>query len=313
MALAALLDLGADRDAITAQLKELPIDAFEWRTRNVMKCGMRGLHLDVILPGDAPSARAPHSEHGHEHAAHLPHSHASHDDEAVHADADGGGDDGTHDHVHDHVHDHAHQHMHDHVHDHGQDHTHQHGHVHGQDHAHGHDHAHQHAHRSAKTILAMIEAGPLPPRVQERSRRIFQAIAAAEAKIHHMPVDEVHFHEVGAMDSIIDIIGFCLALESLQVDRILAGPLALGHGYVHMAHGLYPVPAPATSEIATGLLLSSFQANGELTTPTGAGIVKALAVQSEGLPPDVIRKIGYGAGTKDFEHPNIMRAFLLER
>ncbi|MDM5200834.1 LarC family nickel insertion protein [Fictibacillus enclensis] len=205
-----------------------------------------------------------------------------------------------------HVHEAGHSHSHDHHHHNDHDHEHSHS------HEHDHHHHHDHVHRKASTILEMIETSELPVRVKERSRRVFEVIAEAEGKIHGMDPKEVHFHEVGAMDSIIDVIGVCLALEDLQVDRIVASPVPTGYGKVRMAHGLYPIPAPATAEILKGVPLEAFHVKGELTTPTGAGFLKALADDYGYMPPLVIRKIGYGAGQKDFEHPNVLRAILFE-
>jgi pyridinium-3,5-bisthiocarboxylic acid mononucleotide nickel chelatase len=176
-------------------------------------------------------------------------------------------------------------------------------------HHHHHDH-HHHEHRKASTILEMIEDSDLPARVKERSLSVFQVIAEAEGKIHGMDPKDVHFHEVGAMDSIIDIIGVCLALESLGVEKIITSPVPTGHGKLMMAHGLYPIPAPATAEILKGVPLADFHVKGELTTPTGAGFLKALAHEYGNIPPLAIENIGYGAGKKDFEHPNVLRAIL---
>lgn len=159
----------------------------------------------------------------------------------------------------------------------------------------------------------MIGDSDLPGRVKERSQAIFRVIAEAEGKIHGVNPEDVHFHEVGAMDSILDIIGFCLALESLGIDEIIVSPVPVGHGRVRMAHGVYPIPAPATAEILIGVPLSAFSAQGELTTPTGAGIVKALAAGFGVIPAGTVQKIGYGAGTKDFDHPNVLRAMLISR
>lgn len=158
----------------------------------------------------------------------------------------------------------------------------------------------------------MISNSTLPLRVIERSTAIFQAIAQAEGKIHGMPPENVHFHEVGAMDSIIDIIGVCLALENLGIDRIIASPVPVGHGRMKMAHGLYPIPAPATLELLQGIPLSGFTTEGELTTPTGAGILRALASGFGPMPAMRVERIGYGAGFKDFAHPNVIRAVLFE-
>jgi uncharacterized protein (TIGR00299 family) protein len=172
-------------------------------------------------------------------------------------------------------------------------------------------HDHPHEHRNASDILQMIENSGLPHRVKTRSLSIFRLIAQAEGKIHGMDPADVHFHEVGAMDSILDIIGVCLAVENLDIEEIIVSPVPVGSGRVRMAHGVYPIPAPATAEILRGIPLSSFTAPGELTTPTGAGIVKALATGYGPLPGGTIERIGYGAGTQDFDHPNVLRALLL--
>ena len=169
-----------------------------------------------------------------------------------------------------------------------------------------------HHHRTAQHIFSMIENSTLPQRVKSRSTAIFNVIAEAEAKIHGMTVADVHFHEVGAMDSIIDIIGSCLALEDLNVDNIYCSPIPTGHGKVNIAHGLYPVPAPATAEILKGIPLASLDVASEMTTPTGAGFAKSLATQFGPLPPCTMTEIGYGAGTKDFDFPNVLRIIQFE-
>lgn len=207
-----------------------------------------------------------------------------------------------------HHHDHSHEHNHDHHHSHDHDHTHD-----DHDHHHHHDDDHHHEHRRASDILKMIEDSTLPDRVKQRSMAIFQVIAEAEGKIHGIDPNEVHFHEVGAMDSIIDTIGVCLALENLEIDQIYASPVATGQGYAKMAHGLYPIPAPATFELLKGIPLAELNARGELTTPTGAGILKALVQEFKSIIPSMtVERMGYGAGTKDFDHPNVLRALLLQ-
>ncbi|MBF0812611.1 nickel pincer cofactor biosynthesis protein LarC [Staphylococcus sp. mip270_02] len=165
-----------------------------------------------------------------------------------------------------------------------------------------------HHHRKAQDIFLMINESTLPDRVKERSIHVFDVIAHAEAKIHGMSVENVHFHEVGAMDSIIDIIGSCLALENLDIDTILSSPIPTGHGKINIAHGIYPVPAPATAEILKGIPLAAFDVASELTTPTGAGFIKALVSEIGTLPSVTISNIGYGCGSKDFDFPNILRA-----
>ncbi|WP_213992735.1 nickel pincer cofactor biosynthesis protein LarC [Sodalis sp. dw_96] len=167
-------------------------------------------------------------------------------------------------------------------------------------------------HRRASAILAMIESSSLPLRVKQRATAVFSALARAEGKIHGIPPDEVHFHEVGAMDSIIDIIGVCLALESLDIDRIIASPVAVGGGKKQMAHGCYPIPAPATAELLLGIPLADFPVEGELTTPTGAAFINALVHEFRALPAVTLSAIGYGAGKKRFSHPNILRVMVCE-
>ncbi|MDF9844149.1 MULTISPECIES: nickel pincer cofactor biosynthesis protein LarC [unclassified Paenibacillus] len=186
-----------------------------------------------------------------------------------------------------------------------------------EDHGHGHSRfkvlsAH-HSHRTARQIFEIIDESDLPVRVKERSTAIFGAIAEAEGKIHGVDPQDVHFHEVGAMDSIIDVIGVCLALEDLGADKLIFSPIPTGSGQITIAHGLYPVPAPATAELLRGIPLSPLTAEGELTTPTGAGIAKVLASGFGPLPAGTLERIGYGAGTKDFAHPNVLRAFLIHQ
>ena len=171
-----------------------------------------------------------------------------------------------------------------------------------------HDH---HTHRHYGGIDAMIAASTLAEPVKERSRRIFRRLAEAEAKIHGVAVEDVHFHEVGAVDSIVDIIATAVCLEYLGVDQVYAAPLPLGSGFVMTAHGRLPVPAPATAELLRGLAVHDQCGPGERVTPTGAAIVAALATATSPRPPLTLTGIGCGAGGKDFEDcPNILRAFL---
>lgn len=210
-----------------------------------------------------------------------------------------------------HVHFHNHEHSHEYGHNHSHEHSHEHEHSHSHEHSHEHSHSHSHEHRSAAMILDMIEKSDLPAKVKERSLSIFKEIAIAEGKIHGIDSREVHFHEVGAMDSIIDTIGVCLALESLEIDEIYASPVPTGNGKKRMAHGLYPIPAPATLELLKGIPLAELNVKGELTTPTGAGILRAL-VKKFILPGGfTVEQVGYGAGEKDFDHPNVLRAMLI--
>ncbi len=166
-------------------------------------------------------------------------------------------------------------------------------------------------HRHYGDIKAMIAESSLSVAVKERAQRIFLCLAEAEAKVHGVSIEAVHFHEVGAVDSIIDIVATAIGLEFLQVGRLYAAPLPLGSGFIETAHGLLPVPAPATAELLKGLPVHGNISSGERVTPTGAAIIAALA-DGYGVPADFrIEKIGYGAGMKDFpDTPNILRAFL---
>lgn len=170
-----------------------------------------------------------------------------------------------------------------------------------------------HAHYS--DIVERIQGAGLPERATARSLAIFEAIGTAEGRIHGIPLEKVHFHEVGAVDSIVDTVGVALALESLEIDEICCSPVPLGYGSVVCAHGIYPVPAPATLELMKGKPLASLPIPQELTTPTGAGIVGALSDEFHpSLPVMTVLSIGYGAGTRDLaERPNVLRAVVGRR
>jgi len=170
-----------------------------------------------------------------------------------------------------------------------------------------------HGHRSLPDIRALIHgAGSLSLRAKERALAIFQVLGEAEAKVHGVPLGEVHFHEVGAVDSIVDICGAAVALELLGDPEVIAAPPPLGSGQVKAAHGTIPIPGPATLEILRGVPVR-FEGVGELTTPTGAAILKACA--KVGPPPElVVERVGYGVGTKDWkDRPNVLRASLARR
>jgi len=165
--------------------------------------------------------------------------------------------------------------------------------------------------RTHADIRHMIASGRLPDRVKERSLSVFKKLAEAEAKIHGCRVDDVHFHEVGAVDAIVDIVGTALSLEHLEVDRLVASPLPLGSGFVTSQHGRLPIPAPATVEILKGLPVYGSGVDAELVTPTGAAIVAALAELVGDMPRMRIETIGYGAGQRVLaDRPNLLRIVL---
>jgi len=168
-------------------------------------------------------------------------------------------------------------------------------------------------HRHYSGIAAMIEAAPLNARVKELSGRIFRRLAEAEAKVHGVLVERVHFHEVGAVDSIADIVGVAIGLDYLGVEKVYSSGLPFGRGFVQTAHGRLPVPTPATALLMAGIPLTSDIGEGERVTPTGAAILAALAEGFGPPPPMVPERIGYGAGEKDFaEVPNLLRLVLGE-
>jgi len=188
-----------------------------------------------------------------------------------------------------------------------------HGHY-AHEHPHDHDHSHalgHHPHRAFRDIREMIRASDLSPRICELSLQIFAELAEAEGKVHGVDAEEVRFHEVGAVDSIVDIVGTAWAVAALDIGDIVVSPLPLGRGLVHAAHGPLPVPGPATVELLKGFPVRVGDGEGEMVTPTGAAIVAALA-RPGAMPQDlVVERIGYGAGDREFhDRPNLLRVLL---
>jgi uncharacterized protein (TIGR00299 family) protein len=202
---------------------------------------------------------------------------------------------------------HSHEHHHEHHHEHGHSHEHHHH------HEHPHSHEHHHEHRGLSEIKRIISSSSLSERVKQRAQAIFQRIGDAESKIHNIPIETVHFHEVGAIDSIVDIVGCCVAFDALKIERIISSPLHVGSGAFKCAHGTYPVPGPATAELLKGIPIYSKEIEGELVTPTGAAIISTLAESYGPMPMMKIEKSGYGAGTRDYpKFPNVLRAIIGE-
>jgi len=174
------------------------------------------------------------------------------------------------------------------------------------------EHEPEHAHRHLHHIVAMIEQSTLTPRQRELALDIFNRLATAEAKVHGSTIEKVHFHEVGAVDSIADIVGSAIAWDLLDVDRVVCSPIPTGTGFVQIAHGRCSIPAPATGELLRGVPIAASIVEGELTTPTGAAIVATLVDAFGPLPAMTISATGYGAGQKEFEHPNLLRLLVGE-
>lgn len=207
-----------------------------------------------------------------------------------------------------------------HLHEHHEEHhcCHQHGHTVEEAHEHHCCHAHEagahhhHEHRNFNDIKTIIENSDLSTNIKDKAVNVFRMLGLAEAKVHGKSLEEVHFHEVGAVDTIIDIVGSCLALENLGIEKIYVSEIKTGFGFVQCAHGLMPVPAPATAELlAHGLLYAKGNIERELATPTGAALMAALAEPSADMPKGFsAEKVGYGAGTRNLEIPNVLRATL---
>ena len=204
--------------------------------------------------------------------------------------------------VHDHVHDHDHDH----------EHHHDHGHEHEHHHDHGHDHHHDHHHASVQDIEACIDSLPVTSQVKADAKAVYALIASAESQVHGQPVSQIHFHEVGTMDAVADVVAVCMLMERIAPDEVVASPVHVGSGHVHCMHGILPVPAPATALILQGVPSYGGRVQGELCTPTGAALLKHFVTRFGDRPVMRTSAIGCGMGKKDFEQANCVRVFLGE-
>ena len=193
---------------------------------------------------------------------------------------------------------------------HGHEHEHEHGHDHGHDHEHHHHHDHHHA--SPADIDALIGSLHVSGRVKADAKAVYALIADAESRVHGRPAAEIHFHEVGTMDAVADVVGVCLLMEQLSPEQVLASPVHTGSGQVRCAHGILPVPAPATALLLEGIPSYSAGVTGELCTPTGAALLKHFVSRFGDRPVMTVSAVGYGMGKKDFDRANCVRAFLGE-
>ena len=208
-------------------------------------------------------------------------------------------------HHHDHEHPHEHDHDHDHPHDHDHDHSNSTRHT-------PHSTLAEHFHASLADVRAVIDVLDLPEAVKADAKAVYGVIAEAESAVHGHPVEQIHFHEVGTLDAIADVVGVCLLMHELNPDRVLVSPVHVGSGQVRCAHGVLPVPAPATAKILAGAPVYGGAIRGELCTPTGAALLKHFADGFGPMPPMELQRVGYGMGTKDFEWANCVRALLGE-
>lgn len=199
-----------------------------------------------------------------------------------------------------------HKHGHDHHdHDHGHDHSHAHG------HSHSHEHSHHHHHTGYREIMAMVNELDTTPRGRERAARVVTKLAEAEARVHAKTLEDIHFHEVGAVDSIVDMLGSVVAIELLEVKSVSCGPLPISRGFVKCDHGIMPVPAPATAYLMQGMPTVGVDRKGELVTPTGAALVAGLCDHYGPAPAMTLGEVGYGAGDREApDVPNLLRLML---
>ena len=282
MLMAALSDLLDDPAAFIDRMNALGLPGVRFERQDAVKCGIHGVHMAVTVDGEEEYS---HDE-GHEHEHH-------------------------HDHEHEHHHDHDHEHHHDDDHDHEHDHHHddEHGHDHDHDHEHGH---HHHHHTSLADIRGIIMGLDLPEAVKENAVRVYERIARAESEVHGTEVSLVHFHEVGALDAVADVVGVCLLMHMIAPERVVVSPVHVGFGEVRCAHGVLPVPAPATAKLLAGVPIYGGRIQGELCTPTGAALLAQFADSFGEMPVMAVDRVGIGMGTKDFEWANCLRAMLGE-
>jgi uncharacterized protein (TIGR00299 family) protein len=281
MTMASLVHAGADPTAVATILGGLPLDGYALSFEPTMRCGIAATQAHVGVLG----------AHDHSVLEHdRDHDHHEHDRDRDH-------DDG-----HDHEHDHS-------DHDDGHDDDHDHGHGHDE----GHDQHHRADHRPYAVIRDLIDAADVPERVRERAQRTFRLLAEVEGAMHRMNPDDVEFHEVGAVDAIIDVVGVCAALEVLDIDRIVCSPITVGQGTVHAAHGELPNPAPAVVELMArrGAPSRGIADRKELATPTGVALMTALADEFGPMPAMTLESVGYGAGTADIPgRPNVVQVVI---
>lgn len=303
MLMAALYELLDDQPAFLQKMQELGLHGVQVTAEPAKTCGIAGTHMRVTVHGEEE-----HEPDAHEHDHHHDHHHDDHEQKHHHHHHD------DHDHEHHHDHHHGdHDHHHDHHHD---DHDHEHHHHHDDHehkHHHEHEHGHHHHHATPGHIAAVIDGLNLPDAVKQHARAVYDAIAQAEAKAHGCPVGDVHYHEVGALDAVADVTGVCYAMYLLGVDRVVVSPIHVGSGTVRCAHGVMPVPAPATANLLAGVPVYGGSVQGELCTPTGAALLTHFADAFEKMPVMRTQKVGIGIGTKQFEEQaNCVRAFLGE-
>ncbi len=324
MLVAALLDLGADRNALDKALQSIPAKGFTYAISRVSKAGVDCCDFDVIL--DAEHENHDHDmeflhgeshihehHHDHEHAHEHDHHHEhEHEEEHTHMHAAPVMQDNIHEEILNQ--EHGHQHTHAHL-DGEQEHTHEHEHHHDHTHEHvPHEHHHTHEHRGLKEVIEIINGTDMTDHAREIALKIFDIIAVAEGKAHNVAKEEVHFHEVGAIDSIVDVVAIAVCADSLDLGEVIVPVLCEGRGTVRCQHGVLPVPVPAVANIMQSFALPVrlLPVQGEFVTPTGAAAAAALRTSGELPAQFTIKAIGLGAGKRQYERPSILRALIIE-
>ena len=325
MTVAALLDLGADEQVLRDVLGSLPLSGYHVNISRVLKSGIDACDFDVVLEnqdnhdhdmeylyGHLHGERVEEEHHHHHDHAHDGHDHEHHHDQDHHHDHDGH----DHDHEHERAHDgHDHEHYHDHAHDgHDNEHHHDQDHHHDHDgHDHDHEHHHHHEHRGMREITDIINHGTMTDGARALALKIFDILAHAESKAHNVPIEEVHFHEVGAVDSIVDIVSIAVCLDNLGIKDCIVTHLTEGKGTVRCQHGILPVPVPAVLHVVSDnhIPIEITNIAGELVTPTGAATVAAICTSNELPKTFTVEKIGMGAGKRQYECAGILRAMII--
>lgn len=274
MLMSALLEICPDPDGFIERLNNIGIPDVKVVRRNVLKCGIQGTGVDVLIGGVEEDEHMYELSHEHDHNRNRNHDHNN---------------------DHEHNRDHSHIHERDHEHEHGNEHGHDHDHEHG----HGHEHG-GHSHTGMDEIRGVINGLGISDKIKADVLAVYNLIAEAESRAHGRSVEQIHFHEVGAMDAVADITGVCMLIDELKPDRIVTSKIHVGFGRVRCAHGLLPVPAPATAYILRGVPTYGGAVEGELCTPTGAALLKYFTDEFADLGAMSVSKIGYGMGKRSF-------------
>ena len=277
MIMAALLELHSNPEDFLRRFRDIGIPNLDITAKKSFKCGISGTHVKVAINGYQEESLDHNHDNDHGHGRSHDHHHHNHDHENEH-------------------HSHDHEHSHDH-------HSNEHDQHNNENYSHDHD-------GTFRGIGHLINHLDVSDTVKKYAMGVYKLIADAESQVHGTTIERIHFHEVGEMDAVADIVGVCMLIEELAPDVILASPINVGSGHVRCSHGILPVPAPATALILRGVTIYSDTTKGELCTPTGAALLKYFVGKFCSLPIMIVQSLGYGMGSKDFEKANCVRAYI---